>query len=365
MIRNALLKIMSEYPDAITQSRVGHPLSSFIEKDAVSIIEKKLPSKYLSKNYFVHGSSGISNRWAGQGNGKRNPFIMIGNPKVTKTKTATKGFYVSYGFAFRDGEVGLSIGQSDWEINQEHKNLSQKQKNELLNSYANIMLNRLDSKTYLKEFKSGNVERKLRNGKERTLQKANNSNSGTVIYKRYNISDLPSEKALLNDLSLILDAYDEIYENGGRKGIEDRKIFVDDDFDPEKISKDKEKIFRSVSYRRGQKKFRDNLLRIYDSKCVMSGCKEKEVLQAAHILPYTDAETNKIDNGLLLRADLHNLFDLYLISINPKDFTILVSREIKDSDYRKLHGKKIKMPKNEIKSPSKKALAIHLKNFKG
>ena len=81
MIRNALLKIMSEYPDAITQSRVGHPLSSFIEKDAVSIIKKKLPSKYLSKNYFVHGSSGISNRWAGQGNGKRNPFIMIGNPK--------------------------------------------------------------------------------------------------------------------------------------------------------------------------------------------------------------------------------------------------------------------------------------------
>ena len=78
-----------------------------------------------------------------------------------------------------------------------------------------------------------------------------------------------------------------------------------------------------------------------------------------------DAETNKIDNGLLLRADLHNLFDLYLISINPKDFTILVSREIKDSDYRKLHGKKIKMPKNEIKSPSKKALDIHLKNFKG
>ena len=47
----------------------------------------------------------------------------------------------------------------------------------------------------------------------------------------------------------------------------------------------------------------------------MSGCREEEVLQAAHILPYTDAETNKIDNGLLLRADLHNLFDLYLISI--------------------------------------------------
>ena len=54
--------------DAITQSRVGHPLSSFIEKDAVSIIEKKLPSKYLSKNYFVHkdnilGMFFYSNRW--------------------------------------------------------------------------------------------------------------------------------------------------------------------------------------------------------------------------------------------------------------------------------------------------------------
>ena len=97
MIRNAILKIMSEYPDAsaVKGSRIGHPLSSFIEKDAVNIIKKKLPNKYLNKNYFVHASSGIGKVWSGEGDGKRNPFIMIGNPKVTKIGAATRGFYVA------------------------------------------------------------------------------------------------------------------------------------------------------------------------------------------------------------------------------------------------------------------------------
>ena len=345
-IRDALIKIITEFPEAITQPIKDHALASFIRKDLPIIIKKKLPNKYIEKNYQVDASPGRANNWAGKGKSNKNPWIAIFNPKIT-TK-ASKGFYVAYGLKFKDKEIVLSIGQSHWEIDIEYKGKTQKEKNTLVDSYANILRSRLKSQDYFKEFKSDNVE----------------AREGSVIYKTYSIKNLPSEENLINDLSLILDAYDEICEKGGRPGL-DTEIKNNNEFDPDNIDSEKEKVLRSVTYRRGQKKFRDNLLRAYDSECVMSGCKEEEVLQAAHILPYTDAETNKIDNGLLLRADLHNLFDLDLISINPKDFTILVSREIKDSDYRKLHGKKIKMPKSEIKSPSKKALKIHFKNFKG
>ena len=348
MIRNALLKIMSEYPNAIKQPRKpDHYLYKYIDKNAVSNFKKKLPEKYLVNNYFVHSSSGMGKEWSGKGNGKRNPFIMIGNPRVTKTGAATRGFYIAYGLRFKDKEIDLSIGQSDWEIEKVYSDKTLKEKNDILNSYAIFLRSRLNSKDYSKEFKDGDCK----------------GRPGYVIQKTYSLKNLPIEKNLNNDLFLILDLYDKICESGGRPELDDEKN-EHIEFDPDNIDFKKEKVLRSVTYRRGQKKFRDNLLKVYDSECVMSGCTEEDVLQAAHILPYTDIETNKIDNGLLLRADLHNLFDLYLISIDPIDFTIKVSKNIKDLDYRKLHGRKLKMPKTKIKNPSKKALEMHFKKFK-
>jgi len=49
---------------------------------------------------------------------------------------------------------------------------------------------------------------------------------------------------------------------------------------------------------------------------LISGCNVQEALEAAHIRPYSECGTNKIANGLLLRADLHTLFDLHLMSLD-------------------------------------------------
>ena len=211
MIRNALLKIMSEYPNAIKQPRKpDHYLYKYIDKNAVSIFKKKLPEKYLVKNYFVHSSSGMGKEWSGKGNGKRNPFIMIGNPRVTKTGAATRGFYIAYGLRFKDKEIDLSIGQSDWEIEKVYSDKTLKEKNDILNSYAIFLRSRLNSKDYSKEFKDGDSK----------------GRPGYVIQKTYSLKNLPIEKSLNNDLFLILDLYDKICESGGRPELDDEKMSI-------------------------------------------------------------------------------------------------------------------------------------------
>ena len=294
MIRNALIKIISEYPDAIKEPIKNHNLVKFIEKTAVEIIKSNLPEKF--KSFKVKGSAG-EGRWIGTGKSERNPWIAVLNENITSG--ASKGYYTTYSFIHKSDFIILSVAQSDHEMKSKY---SDNKIPKVLNNYADLMRLQLNSKKYSK-FDSGIPEVLDKNGDKLFLNRI-----GAVYHKKYNINELPSDKELKEDLSLMLEAYWDIYKNGGRPGLEN-EIIQNNEFDPNNIDSEKEKVLRSVTYRRGQKKFRDNLLRAYDSECVMSGCREEEVLQAAHILPYTDAETNKIDNGLLLRADLHNLFD--------------------------------------------------------
>ncbi len=55
----------------------------------------------------------------------------------------------------------------------------------------------------------------------------------------------------------------------------------------------------------------------YEHRCVVTGCTVIAVLEAAHIRPYRRPEDNDVKNGLLLRADIHTLFDLNLLGIEP------------------------------------------------
>jgi hypothetical protein len=138
----------------------------------------------------------------------------------------------------------------------------------------------------------------------------------------------------------------------------------EEDFNISDLNQRKEYIFRSIQKRRGQKNFRNNLLDIYNSKCVISDCNIPEVLQAAHIFPYSGQDTNRLDNGLLLRADIHDLFDMFLISINPETLMVNIHPKLNDSEYAELKSKKINMPKSKIKSINKTALEWHFAEFK-
>jgi HNH endonuclease len=130
----------------------------------------------------------------------------------------------------------------------------------------------------------------------------------------------------------------------------------DNPFDPKDVRDARERIRRTIVQRRGQSKFRNALIAAYDRRCAISGCTSIEVLEAAHIYPYSGPETNHVTNGLLLRADLHTLFDLGMIQIDPKTLKVLVDKKLTEKSYRQFHDKKIRIPKSVSDYPSVAAL---------
>lgn len=136
------------------------------------------------------------------------------------------------------------------------------------------------------------------------------------------------------------------------------------EFDPTGISDGREKALRSVAVRQGQAKFREKLLDAYRSKCAITGGGVVSTLQAAHIFPYRGPETNAVQNGILLRADVHNLFDLGQIQIDAITLKITVSDGLLRTPYAKLQGRKIRIPEQASQRPSTAALLDRLKFFK-
>ncbi|MFT6405939.1 MAG: 5-methylcytosine-specific restriction protein A [Candidatus Azotimanducaceae bacterium] len=128
-----------------------------------------------------------------------------------------------------------------------------------------------------------------------------------------------------------------------------------EEFSPEDAEKSKEKISRAVALRRGQPKFRKKLLNMYESTCAVTGTSLPPILEAAHIVPYMGEKTNHVTNGILLRADIHTLFDLGLLGIN-QSYEVVVSSSMKETEYEAYNGRKIKLPENEAEWPSLPAL---------
>ena len=70
--------------------------------------------------------------------------------------------------------------------------------------------------------------------------------------------------------------------------------------------------------RKGQAAFRSSLLKL-NPFCRLTGCGAAASLEAAHVLPFAVGGSDSPDNGILLRADVHRLFDLGFLAISPKN----------------------------------------------
>ena len=127
-------------------------------------------------------------------------------------------------------------------------------------------------------------------------------------------------------------------------------------FHPENVLDGRRRIISSVVLRQGQPEFRRRLLDIYEERCAISGCTVVQVLEAAHIMPYLGPQTNHLSNGLILRADLHTLFDLGLLAVDTKTMTVIVSPQLEDTPYSEFRGVRIYLPKDKTSVPSKEAL---------
>ena len=131
------------------------------------------------------------------------------------------------------------------------------------------------------------------------------------------------------------------------------------------LKDEREKRLREIVERRGQPDFRNKLIAAYSGRCAVTGCDAVAALEAAHIVPYTGPQSNHVANGLLLRADIHTLFDLYLISIEPESMAICVAHAIKATVYAELDGQKLLLPSNMANFPNHEALAQRWKRFCG
>jgi len=100
---------------------------------------------------------------------------------------------------------------------------------------------------------------------------------------------------------------------------------------------------RLICERRGQPAFRNKLIEIYGSQCLITGCSDLAVLEAAYIYPYKGDKDNHTGNGLLLRSDIHLLFDQNLIGIEPESLKINISDFLQDPNYKAIAGSTLRV----------------------
>ncbi len=112
-------------------------------------------------------------------------------------------------------------------------------------------------------------------------------------------------------------------------------------------SDDPERPLQIIRGRLGQGAFRSLVTDAYDRRCAISGERTLPVLEAAHIKDYAMSGPNRIENGLLLRSDIHKLFDAGYVTVTP-EHRIEVSRRIRDEfengkDYYRFQGRELKV----------------------
>jgi len=115
--------------------------------------------------------------------------------------------------------------------------------------------------------------------------------------------------------------------------------------------------------RLGQGGFRVIVTDAYKRRCAFTGSPVLHVLEAAHIRPYAEDGPHAAANGILLRQDVHTLFDRGYITVTP-EYRIEVSRRIKDEfenggEYYSAHGKQIALPDAPDLRPAADFLSWH------
>ncbi|HHU39812.1 MAG TPA: HNH endonuclease [Propionibacterium sp.] len=121
---------------------------------------------------------------------------------------------------------------------------------------------------------------------------------------------------------------------------------------------------RLTMARLGQRAFKGRVLTSYGRRCAVTGNKVVPVLEAAHIQPVTKGGTHVVPNGLLLRSDVHRLFDHGLLGINER-FELQVSSQLRatwgnGNEFYALAGSVIRLPGERRDRPSRESIEWHM-----
>lgn len=116
----------------------------------------------------------------------------------------------------------------------------------------------------------------------------------------------------------------------------------------------------------GQQSFQVMVLSAYGRRCAVTGERIRPVLQAAHILPVAEGGQHRIDNGLLLRSDVHTLFDRGYLGLDG-DYRLQVSQRLRaefgnGEEFFARAGERVGLPSSRSDLPDLDALAWHREN---
>lgn len=118
-----------------------------------------------------------------------------------------------------------------------------------------------------------------------------------------------------------------------------------------------------VRVRRGQQRFRSKLIELFGEVCAFSGNQPAAVMDAAHLYSYAKEGKHDDHGGLLLRKDLHRLFDLGHISIDPTDLVLdLDDYLLQYPGYAGLHRQALKV---EVSMRGRSWIKQHWKEHRG
>ncbi|GAA3159962.1 hypothetical protein GCM10010466_58500 [Planomonospora alba] len=121
---------------------------------------------------------------------------------------------------------------------------------------------------------------------------------------------------------------------------------------------------RLAPRRLGQRAFQAVVLHAYERRCAVTGDRIRPVLQAAHIRPVSAGGQHRLDNGLLLRSDVHTLFDRGYLAVDPK-YRLRVSPRLREEfgngeEFYRRAGTEIAVPANRRDRPGAEVLEWHL-----
>jgi putative restriction endonuclease len=121
---------------------------------------------------------------------------------------------------------------------------------------------------------------------------------------------------------------------------------------------------RLAPYRLGQRSFQAVVLNAYNSRCAITGTKIRPVLEAAHIRPVTAGGEHRLDNGLLLRSDVHILFDRGYVGVDPA-YRLRVSPRLREDfgngdRFYAQAGQVVALPERRADRPQREFLEWHL-----
>ncbi|MEK6495258.1 MrcB family domain-containing protein [Myroides odoratimimus] len=324
-------KIRNEYADTIRD---------FVNKD--------------NKDMVVTGSCG-QGRWA------TIPWIGIFDTRITKS--AQEGFYPVYLFCEDMSGFYLSLNQGVTKLKDDEGLIYARE------FLANKSIEFQKTITLANGFKADRIDLHITNPKiDAALYE-----QGNIVSKFYDTKNLPSAKTLEDDLSYLLNVYNDLvskynvqytsieeynadYINQNKQAKELEEL--------EQIKNNKELSVtekdRLVKSRLGQGFFRSELIKL-NKQCAISGCINTNLLIASHIKPWRVCNNKeRIDpyNGLLLLPTFDKLFDQGFISFNNNG-EIIISDQI--LGYHELLGLTTKV-KISVNQNQHKYLDYHRKN---